>query len=78
MNIWNITQKTITPLYCIKFLTAELQSIFYNESDPQTAYFLLKDSIIRSTVPLGNQNYFLNEYWKYTKKHKITKAVAHL
>ena len=40
-------------------------------------FLLLKDSIIRSAVPLGQGAYYLNEYWKFTKKFKVLKAVCH-
>jgi hypothetical protein len=59
-------------------VTAELVSIFHGECDPKTVFFLLKDSNIRSAAPLSGQSYFLNEYWKFTKKFKVIKAVAHL
>jgi hypothetical protein len=46
--------------YNIKFITAELTSIFYSEADNKTVFLLLKDSNIRSIVPFSTQNYYLN------------------
>lgn len=78
MAVWNVVQDRTNFMYNIKFITAELTSIFYCQADPKIVFFLLKDSIIRSAVPLSTQNYYLNEYWKYTKKFRVVKAVAHL
>lgn len=58
-------------------MTASTQSIFFCENDPKVIFILLKDSIIRSCIPLSEGSYFLNEYWKFTKKFKITKAICH-
>lgn len=64
-------------LYSIKFLTAAPTTIFTCEQDPYTLFFLLKDSIVRSCSPLDVGSHYLNEYWKFTKKYKIVKAVCH-
>ncbi len=78
MSAWKIADSSIQNIYNIKFITSEVASIFYSEADPKTAFFLLKDSNIRSATPLSTQNYFLNEYWKFTKKFRILKAVMHM
>ena len=78
MSIWEIREaKPPKHKYSIKFLTSSVQSIFFCESDAKVMFLLLKDSIIRSSVPLGQGAYYLNEYWKFTKKFKISKAVCH-
>ena len=78
MGVWNVVENGVQFCYNVKFITAELVSIFYGEGDPKTVFFLLKDSNIRSMAPLSGQNYYLNEYWKFTKKFKVIKAIAHL
>ena len=55
LSIWK-TAKEFTIIkhqYSLKFITASTQSIFYCESDPKVMFALLKDSIIRSSVPIG-------------------------
>lgn len=74
---WSTPTGTLVHKFTIKFLTSELESIFYSEADPNTLFFLLKDSFIRSVAPLSKSKWFLAEYWRHARKYKIVKAVAH-
>jgi hypothetical protein len=40
-------------------------------------FALLRDSAVRSFTPLEEGSHQLNEYWKFSKKFKIKKAVCH-
>ena len=79
MTIWQKHQnyRDVKYLYSIKFLTSPVQFFFHSEGDPRTVYALLKDSPIRSFTPLEEGNHQINEYWKFSKKYKIKKAVLH-
>lgn len=77
MSVWNMSKEIPKHQYSIKFNTSSTASIFSCEADPKVMFILLRDSIIRSSVPLGEGAYYLNEYWKYTKKFKIVKAICH-
>lgn len=64
-------------MYTIKFLTSSIQNFFYSENDPRNIFALLKDSAVRSFTPLDEGSHQLSEYWKFSKKYKIKKAVCH-
>jgi len=77
LTIWLKQGNSIKYLYSIKFLTAPVQYFFNSEVEPKTVYALLKDSAIRSFIPLEEGSHQINEYWKFSKKYKIKKAVFH-
>lgn len=77
LTIWNNTKNGCKYLYSIKFLTSSVQNFFFSESDPRNVFALLKDSIVRSFSPLDEGSHYLNEYWRFTKKYKIKKAICH-
>lgn len=78
LTIWQVQGKSETKyLYSIKFLTAPVQNFFYSESDPRNLFALLKDSAVRSFTPLEKGGNQINEYWKFSKKYRIKKAMCH-
>ena len=79
LTIWQqmAHSSNVKYLYCIKFLTAPVQFFFHCENDPRTVFALLKDSAVRSFSPLEEGNHQINEYWKFSKKFKIKKAMLH-
>jgi len=78
LTIWMKSPNlTVKYLYTIKFLTSSIQNFFYSESDPRNIFALLKDSAVRSFTPLDEGSHQLSEYWKFSKKYKIKKAVCH-
>lgn len=78
LSVWQIApQGKVKFVYTLKFLTAAVQSFFYPESDPRNVFALLKDSAVRSFTPLDEGSHQLNEYWKFSKRFKIKKAVCH-
>jgi hypothetical protein len=80
LSVWqnSVNNMPIKNLYSIKFLTAYPLNIFFSENDHRTIFFLLRDSVIRSCSPLDKGAHYLNEYWKFTKKFRIKKAVSHV
>jgi hypothetical protein len=79
LTIWQLQPPAtaVKYLYAVKFLTAPVQFFFRGEKDPRTAFALLKDSAIRSFTPLEEGSHQINEYWKFSKKYRIRKAVLH-
>lgn len=79
LTVWDIVSQPGKAkfIYTLKFLTASVNSFFYSESDPRNVFALLKDSAVRSFTPLDEGSHQLNEYWKFSKKFKIKKAVCH-
>ena len=63
-------------VYSHKFLTAAVGGFLPVPHDPHTLMALLKDSVLRpwEWEEGGRQ---LNEYWKFSKKYRVVKAVCH-
>jgi hypothetical protein len=77
LSVWLPTPQTVKFLFTIKFLTAPVAAFFHSEHDPRMLYALLKDSAIRSFSPLEEGSHQLSEYWKFSRKYSIKKAITH-
>lgn len=77
LTVWQHQKQDVKYLYSIKFMTAPVQYFFHSQVEPKTVYALLKDSAIRSFTPLEEGGHQLSEYWKFSRKYKVKKAVLH-